>query len=89
MIPAIDHKGKIIPEFVDWLEFAEQVMACWLEAAEPGPGNVCLSRADRRRLPSVGFPRPLEGRAGGAPRVGQGVEEAIEEVEGTGLTPCR
>ena len=36
MIPAIDHKGKIIPEFVDWLEFAEQVMACWLEAAEPG-----------------------------------------------------
>ncbi len=35
-IPALDHKGKYTPEFLPWLEFAEQVIACWLQAATPG-----------------------------------------------------
>jgi hypothetical protein len=35
-IPALDAKGNFTPEFLDWLVFAERVLACWLEAAEPG-----------------------------------------------------
>jgi sugar phosphate isomerase/epimerase len=35
-IPALGRGGKLTPEFLDWLVFAEQVIACWLEAAEPG-----------------------------------------------------
>ena len=35
-IPALDRKGNFTPEFVDWLEFAERVLACWLETATPG-----------------------------------------------------
>jgi hypothetical protein len=35
-IPALGWDGKLTPEFRDWLEFAEQVLACWLETAEPG-----------------------------------------------------
>jgi len=35
-IPALGWNGKLTPEFGDWLEFAERVLACWLEAAEPG-----------------------------------------------------
>ncbi len=32
-IPALNAKGKFTPEFLDWLEFAERVIQCWLEAA--------------------------------------------------------
>ena len=35
-IPALDAKGAFTPEFIDWLEFAERVLACWLETAPPG-----------------------------------------------------
>jgi hypothetical protein len=35
-IPALDSKGAFTPEFRDWLEFAERVLACWLETAPPG-----------------------------------------------------
>ena len=35
-IPALGWDGKITPEFKDWLEFAEHVFTCWLEAAPPG-----------------------------------------------------
>ena len=35
-IPALDKKGDFTPEFIDWLEFAERVLACWLETATPG-----------------------------------------------------
>lgn len=35
-IPALDRKGEFTPEFLDWLEFAERVLACWLQAAAPG-----------------------------------------------------
>ncbi|MEZ5278392.1 MAG: hypothetical protein R3F07_18565 [Opitutaceae bacterium] len=35
-IPAMGWDGKLTPEFRDWLEFAERVFACWLEAATPG-----------------------------------------------------
>ncbi len=35
-VPALGPGGKFTPEFLDWLEFAEQVIACWLEAATPG-----------------------------------------------------
>lgn len=35
-IPALDARGNLTPEFIDWLEFAEQVLACWLQAATPG-----------------------------------------------------
>ncbi len=35
-IQVVGKKGKLTPEFVDWLEFADRVLACWLEAATPG-----------------------------------------------------
>ncbi len=35
-IPALGKGGKHTPEFLDWLEFAERVLACWLEAAPAG-----------------------------------------------------
>ena len=35
-VPALDTKGNLTPEFLDWLEFAERVLGCWLAAAEPG-----------------------------------------------------
>ena len=35
-IPALGSGGKFTPEFLDWLEFAEKVIECWLEAATPG-----------------------------------------------------
>ncbi len=35
-IPALDRRGAFTPEFLDWLEFAERVLACWLQAAPPG-----------------------------------------------------
>ena len=35
-IPALGRGGRLTPEFLDWLEFAEQVIACWLQAAAPG-----------------------------------------------------
>ena len=35
-VPALDAKGRLTQEFLDWLEFAEQVIACWLQAATPG-----------------------------------------------------
>jgi sugar phosphate isomerase/epimerase len=35
-IPALGRGGKLTPEFLDWLDFAEGVIACWLETAAPG-----------------------------------------------------
>ncbi|MFT5370296.1 MAG: sugar phosphate isomerase/epimerase [Candidatus Latescibacterota bacterium] len=35
-IPALGRSGQLTPEFLDWLDFAERVMACWLETAKPG-----------------------------------------------------
>lgn len=35
-IAVLNHKGKLTPEFKDWLEFAEKVIECWLEKATPG-----------------------------------------------------
>ena len=35
-IPALGRGGRLTPEFLDWLEFAEKVIACWLQAAAPG-----------------------------------------------------
>ena len=35
-VPALGRGGKLTPEFLDWLEFAEGVIACWLQAATPG-----------------------------------------------------
>ena len=35
-IPALGKGGKLTPEFLDWLEFADRVIACWLEKATPG-----------------------------------------------------
>jgi sugar phosphate isomerase/epimerase len=35
-IPALGRGGRLTPEFLDWLEFAEKVIACWLSAAGPG-----------------------------------------------------
>ncbi len=35
-IPALGRGGELTPEFLDWLEFAEKVIACWLQAATPG-----------------------------------------------------
>ena len=35
-IPALGRGGKLTPEFLDWLDFAEDVIACWLKAATPG-----------------------------------------------------
>jgi len=35
-IPALNSKGEFTPEFSDWLEFAERVLACWLETAPAG-----------------------------------------------------
>ena len=35
-IPALNSRGEITPEFVDWMEFADQVLALWLKAATSG-----------------------------------------------------
>jgi hypothetical protein len=35
-VPALNAKGKFTPEFIDWMEFADRVIQCWLEAATPG-----------------------------------------------------
>ncbi len=35
-IPELGRGGKLTPEFLDWLEFAEKVIECWLQAATPG-----------------------------------------------------
>jgi len=35
-IPALGRGGRLTPEFVEWLEFAERVIACWISAAGPG-----------------------------------------------------
>ena len=35
-IPVLNRKGKQTPEFKDFMEFAERVFGCWLEAATPG-----------------------------------------------------
>jgi hypothetical protein len=35
-VPALNRKGELTPEFLDFLEFADRVIACWLEAATPG-----------------------------------------------------
>ena len=35
-IPALGRGGKLTPEFIDWLEFAEQCLGLWLKAAPPG-----------------------------------------------------
>ena len=88
MIPAIDHKGKDYSRIRRLAGICRAGHGLLAGGGRAGPRNVRLPRADRRRLPFVGVPRPLEGRAGGAPRTGQGVEEAIEEVEGAGLISC-
>jgi len=35
-IPALGRGSKLTPEFLDWLDFAEDVIVCWLKAATPG-----------------------------------------------------
>lgn len=35
-IPVLGKGGKFTTEFLDWLEFAEGVIVCWLQAATPG-----------------------------------------------------
>jgi len=35
-IPALNSKGKVTPEFKDWMEFADQVLELWLQAAPAG-----------------------------------------------------
>ena len=35
-IPALGRGGRLTPEFLDWLEFAEKVIECWLSGATPG-----------------------------------------------------
>ena len=35
-IPALGKGGKFTPEFVDWLEFSEKVIQCWLQTATAG-----------------------------------------------------
>ena len=36
MIPALGPGGKLTPEFLDCMEFADQLLALWLKAATPG-----------------------------------------------------
>ena len=46
MIPAIDHKGKIIPEFVDWLKFASRSWpAGWKRPSRGGKCSLVPSRS--------------------------------------------
>jgi hypothetical protein len=35
-VPALGRKGQLTPEFKDFMVFADQVIGCWLETAEPG-----------------------------------------------------
>ncbi|MCZ6633612.1 MAG: xylose isomerase [bacterium] len=35
-IQVVGKKGKLTPEFLDWMEFTDRLIACWLEAATPG-----------------------------------------------------
>ena len=35
-VPALGRGGTLTPEFIDWLEFAEQCLQLWLKAAPPG-----------------------------------------------------
>lgn len=35
-VPALGKGGKITPEFKDFMQFADRVLACWLETAGPG-----------------------------------------------------
>ena len=35
-VPALNAKGKMTPEFLDFMEFVDRVLENWLEAAEPG-----------------------------------------------------
>ncbi|MBT3346019.1 MAG: xylose isomerase [Gemmatimonadetes bacterium] len=35
-VPALNAKGKVTPEFLDFMEFVDRVLANWLETAEPG-----------------------------------------------------
>jgi len=35
-VPALNRKGELTPEFLDFMEFADRVLSCWLETATPG-----------------------------------------------------
>lgn len=35
-VPALNRKGKLTPEFLDFMEFADRLIGYWLEAATPG-----------------------------------------------------
>ena len=35
-VPALNSMGELTPEFLDFMEFADRVIASWLEAATPG-----------------------------------------------------
>ena len=35
-VPALNAKGKLTPEFVDFMEFVERVIGCWMQVATPG-----------------------------------------------------
>jgi sugar phosphate isomerase/epimerase len=35
-VPALNRKGELTPEFLDFMEFADRLIGCWLETATPG-----------------------------------------------------
>lgn len=35
-VPALNRKGELTPEFLDFMEFADRLIGCWMEAATPG-----------------------------------------------------
>ncbi len=34
-VPVIDHKGRLTPEFQDWIKFTDDMFAMWLEGPQP------------------------------------------------------
>ena len=35
-VPALNGKGELTPEFLDFMEFADRVIGCWIDSATPG-----------------------------------------------------
>ena len=35
-VPALNRKGELTPEFIDFMVFADRVIGCWMEMATPG-----------------------------------------------------
>ncbi|MBS10407.1 MAG: xylose isomerase [Gemmatimonadetes bacterium] len=35
-VPALNCKGELTPEFLDFMEFADRLIGCWMQAATPG-----------------------------------------------------